>query len=409
MTPPRASTSVSAFMRKSLLLSSIVLAFALPVIPAANAAVVYRPGEGWNQEDEDSGAAEKSASEQLHKAQAFETAGDSRRAVGAYRTLLRQWPTSGVASECQFKIASLLDEAHQLDRAFDAYGKYISNYPQGAQFDKAVEGQFKIARAFLDGERRTVFGVKTFSSMERAQKMFEEIVKNAPFSKWAALSQFNIGQAQEKRGDNGAALAAYQLVVDKYGADEVAADALYQIGYIYLKESNKGSNDQGARIKARESFEDFLMRFPENEKAAQAKENLATLAGTDVHKTLGVAQFYERTGNFKAAAIYYNNIISTVPDSAEAGVAKQRMEKLKKTVGEDNLRAGPERAETGAKAKERRKLQSKVETASRPDYAGPPVSVVPDEVAPAQPKLRTTGDAEAGPLPPAPEPSLPSH
>ncbi|MEI6349964.1 MAG: outer membrane protein assembly factor BamD [Verrucomicrobiota bacterium] len=396
-------------MRKPLLLLSLVLALAAPAVPTASASLIYRAGEGWSAEDEDAGTAEKSASEQLHKAQAFETGGDAKKAVGAYRTLIRKWPTSGVASECQFKIAQLLEEGHELDRAFDAYGKYISTYPQGAQFDKAVESQYKIAVAFLNGEKRTVFGVKTFSSMERAQKMFEEIVKNAPFSKWAALSQFNIGQAQEKQGDDTAALAAYQIVVDKYNGEDVAADALYQTGYIYLKLTKKGSNDQGSRTKAREAFEDYLMRYPQSEKAAQVKENLATLSGTDVKQTLGVAQFYERTKNYKAAAIYYNAVISTAADSPEGEIAKKRLDGMKKSVGEDNLRAGPERAETGAKVKERRKLQSQVDTAARPDYAGPPAPVVPDEVAPAKPKLRTAGDADAGPLPPAPEPSLPSR
>ena len=396
-------------MRKYILLIPLALALSWAATPSAEAALIFRSGEGWNQEEEDAGAAEQSASEQLHKAQAFETSGDLKKAIGAYRTLVRKWPESGVAPEAQIKVASLDEAIHELDRAFDAYGKYVSTYPRGADFDKAVEAQFNIARAFLAGERRKLFGMKTFSSMERAQKMFEEIVKNAPFSKWAALSQFNIGQTHEKRGEFPEALAAYQLVVEKYSADDVAADALYQIGYIQLKLSNAGSNDKAARTKAKEAFEDFLMRYPQSEKAAQVKENLASLSGTDTKKTLGIAQFYERTKNYKAAVIYYNNVIKTSPDSAEAETAKKRIEGLKKSVGEDNLRAGPERAETGAKAQEHRRLQSKVETAARPDFAGPPAPVVPDEVAPEQPKLRTSGDAAAGPLPPATEHALPTR
>ena len=79
------------------------------------------------------------------------------------------------------------------ERAFKEYGKYISKFPNGKEFDAVVEHQFNIATSFLNGERRKLFGVKTFSSMERTQKMFEEIIKNAPYSKYAPLSQFNIG------------------------------------------------------------------------------------------------------------------------------------------------------------------------------------------------------------------------
>ena len=37
--------------------------------------------------------------------------------------------------------------------------------------------------------------MKTFPSMVRAQEIFENIVKAAPFSKWAPLAQFYAGQA----------------------------------------------------------------------------------------------------------------------------------------------------------------------------------------------------------------------
>ena len=82
-------------------------------------------------------------------------------------------------------------------------------------------------------------------------------------------------------------------------------------------------------------------------------------------------------------------------------------EELKEKFGEDALRSAPEKAETGAKAAVRRKLQAKVETSSRPDYYGPPVALppTPDEVAPGRPKLRTS---PIGPVPDV-EPPLPGQ
>ena len=76
-------------------------------------------------------------------------------------------------------------------------------------------------------------------------------------------------------------------------------------------------------------------------------------------------------------------------------------------VGEDALRSGPERTENGERAVLNRKLKAKVDTASRPDYAGPPVTV-PEE-APKKPKVRTA-PGDTGPVPvagPAVEPALP--
>lgn len=371
-----------------------------------DAAVVYRAGEGWTAENEEGDAVEKTAIAQLRKAETFESEGDAKRALSAYRGLVRKFPASSVAPKAQIKIGELSEKVGDYDFAFNAYGKYLSKYPRGEDFDKAVEGQFGIAKRFLEGERKRVFGMKTLPSMARAQEMFESIVKTAPFSRFAPLSQFNIGQALEKQGKTIEAIGAYQTVIVRYPSDPIAADAQYQIGYVHLKESRGGSADTAISNKAREAFEDFLARYPTSEKAQQAKENLSTLAGHQTRGSYDIARFYDKQKNYKAAVIYYNEVIKQQPGSSDSELAKKRIEELKNLVGEDALRAGPERTETGQRAQARRKLQAQVDTANRPDYLGPPVSV-PEEVAPEKPKLRTSPQ-DIGPVP-AVEPALPQQ
>ena len=391
-------------MRKLIAFFWLVLAiFTLPT-PPLHAAVVYRPGEGFHSEEEDSGALEKSASEQLHKAQALEAEGKLSKAIGAYKSLLSGFPGSGASPQAQFKIAELQEQIGEPERAFHSYSTYIAKYPKGKEFDAVVERQFVIAKAFLEGERRKLFGMKTFPSMEKAQKMFEEIVKNAPYSKQASLAQFNIGMALEKQGQPAEAIAAYQLAVDKYPNDEVAGDAQYQIGYVQMHLVENGSNDQSARVKARDAFEDFTVRYPQSEKLPQARENIAKLSGTGIKKNLEIARFYEKTKNLKAATIYYKEVIQSGKDAPEAAEARKAIERMKLNAGEDALRSGPETAETGSKAQAARKLRAQVDTASRPDFSGPPAPAAPEETAPPKPQLRTSVPAA-----PVPETSLPSQ
>jgi outer membrane protein assembly factor BamD len=136
------------------------------------------------------------------------------------------------------------------------------------------------------------------------------------------------------------------------------------------------------------------------------------LQGGVVKGSLDVAKFYDKTKQYRAAVIYYNEVIQQQPGTPDADYAKARIETLRAQVGEDALRAGPERSETGARAAARRKLQAKVDTASRPDYVGPPV-IVPEErvvqkapAPPGRPQLRTAPGAME-PVLPAVEPPLP--
>ena len=394
-------------MRKTFVIALLAAQLVAPL--PAPAAVTYRAGEGWSAEPPEGEAAAraKSAADQMLKSEEYERAGDTKKALDSYRYLLKKWPRTQVAPRAQLKIATLSEKTGDLNRAFDAYGQYISKYQHGDDFDLAVESQFRIARLFLDGRKQKMLGVLPITvAPSRAQEMFEQIVKNAPFSKIAPQAQFNIGRALEKQGKTPEAIAAYQAVLIKYPGDPVAADAQYQIGYIHFQDS-RSSADRSSANKAREAFDDFATKYPESEKIAQAKDNLKLLSGRESRGNLDIAKFYDKQKNYRAACIYYSDVLKLQPGTPDAETAQKRIDELKNLVGEDALRSAPERAETGKRASEHRRLQAKVDAASRPDYVGPPV-VVPDEVAPDKsPKLRTT-PGEIGPVP-AVEPPLPKQ
>jgi outer membrane protein assembly factor BamD len=394
-------------MRRTAAILAILAAGTFYTPVNIRAAVVYRQGEGWSTEapGDESSAVESTASAQMGKAEQLEKDGDTARAIGAYKGLVRKFPNSLTAPKAQLKTGELLEAAGSYEAAFDAYGKYISKYPRGDDFETAVAGQFRIAKLFLEGERKRVFGVKTFSSMERAQTMFEAVVKNAPFSKVAAQAQFYAAQAMERQGKDNEAVTAYGAVISRYPGDPVAADAQYQVGYIYFHQHQTGVNDPAVATKARESLEDFIARYPNSEKVPQAKENLAAISTGRTKGLLDIGKFYDKTKNYKAAVIYYNNTIKQDPTSDDAAYAKKRIAELSDLVGEDALKPAPSRAETGPRAAAHRRAQAQVDTASRPDFVGPPVAM-PEETPPPKPKLRTSPES-TGPMPQPVEPALP--
>lgn len=393
-------------MSKTLPVLALSLLALLTLAERSDAAVVYRSDEGWSVEGEDTQVA-GSAVEQMKQAERLEAEGKDSAAYRSYRALVKRYGGSFLAPKAQRKVGMLLEKHGDYDKAYEAYNFYLTKYPQGEDFDAVVESMFKIGKLFLEGEKRKIFGVPVMGSMARAQVMFEGIVKNAPFSKWAPLAQFNAGQALEKQGEFGKAIQAYQVCVAKYPGDPIADDALYQIGYVRMRESREGSYDRATAAKAREAFEDFIARYPDSEKVPQAKENLKSLETGAAKGTLDIAKFYDKTKHYKSAVIYYNDVIKTQPGTPDAEYARARIDALKEQYGEDALRAGPERTETGSRALERRKMQAKVATASRPDYVGPPVAVPKSkiETGPAKPKLRTSPGG-LGPVPPV-EPPLP--
>ena len=399
-------------MRKAALFSTLTIGACIAASPLNRAAIIYRSNEGWSVEGDAGNKVESSAAEQMRKAEAFEAEGNQKAALNTYRVLVKQFGLSALAPKAQRKIGVLLEKSGDPSKGFDAYSTYLEKYPRGEDFDPVVESMFRIAKLFLEGEKsKKLLGIPVGGSVDRAEEMFGAILKRAPYSRWAPVAQFNIGQANERQGKYPEAIAAYQAVVSRYPGDAIADDAQYQVGYVLLKEYRDGSYDRASAQKAREAFEDFVNRYPESEKVPQARENMAMLEGGSTKGSLDIARYYDKTKQYKAAVIYYNEVIKRQPDSPESGIAKARIEELKQKLGEDALRAGPERAETGTKAATRRRLQARVDTVSRPDYVGPPVkvAVAPEpsvSTAPGRPRLRTSPET-IGPVSPV-EPPLPS-
>src|SRR5262249_39776070 len=156
------------------------------------------------------------------------------------------------------------------------------------------EGQFRIGEMYLAGKKLKLLGIPYATSMDRAVEIFAGVVRTAPYGKYTARAQFDIGLAREKQGANDAALQAYQAVIDKFPNDPIAADALYQIGYVWFTSSKGGTKDIAATNNARLAFQDFLFRYPNSEKAAQARSNLQLLEHKSTSSSFEVARFYDK-------------------------------------------------------------------------------------------------------------------
>jgi outer membrane protein assembly factor BamD len=393
-------------MKKTLRFVLPLTAFALFLFPERSPApIIYREGEGFLPGELEDIEIKKNAEEQFNLAERYAQAGDYKHAGASYRLVVRRFPRSELAAAAQMKSGDMYERQGDLDRAFNEYQNLVEKYPRSPDFERALEAQYEIGKAYLDGKRVRLYGVPTLPSMARASEMFAKIIRNAPYSRIAPLAQFGVGQALEKTGSIQAAVSAYRQVGSRYPNSDVADDAMYQIGYVYMQASRETGYDETAAVRAQEAFEDFLLKYPNSEKVVQAQDNLKTLQGRKSADAYNIARFYDKQKNLKAAYVYYNEVLQQQPNSVEADRAKQRMGQIRSKLGDDALKIGT----TGVAAAGPQKLQAQVDTPSRPDFVGPPApapspSPKADQVPPEQRPLRTPAEG-AAPV----EPALPSQ
>ena len=205
--------------------------------------------------------------EQLAAADALAESGDTEKAITTYRYVANHYPRSDEAPKAQFKLAKQLKNKGDFSGAFKEYQALLKKYPQTPNFEESVSEQIDIANAYLKGLKVKFFGIPLVSSMEKAEEMYMSILQVSPYSKYAPITQFNLGLSMEKQGKTKEAIDAYQKVLDKYPNSPACSSASYQIGYVYQRLGMTGkSQDLSALKSAQDNYQDFLLQYPNSEK-----------------------------------------------------------------------------------------------------------------------------------------------
>src|SRR3989440_8635260 len=357
-------------MKIRVLPALFTLALSLFLVQSSDAAVVFRPGEKAKYVAPGEEELNGNASELFEIGQKAEKEGNPKRAIRAYRQLVRKYPRDALAAGAAFRGAVLYEQVHEYLEAAGTYRLVVINYPTSPHFNESIEGQFRVGEMYLAGKKLKLLGIPLATSMDRAVEIFAAVIRTAPFGKYTARAQFDIGLAREKQGLNDAALQAYQAVVDKFPSDPIAADAQYQIGYIWFTASRAGTKDLAAMNNARTAFQDFLFRYPNSEKAAQARANLQLLEHKATSSSYDVARYYDKQRSYRAAVIYYNEVILQQPGSAESEKAKKRIDQLRAKLGDKVLQPLQEK-EAEKKEAEKKKSAEQEKTKSAAESAPP--------------------------------------
>src|SRR3954470_4500607 len=378
------------------------------IVFKANKAEYVPPGE-----EEING----NAAEIYQTAQSAEMENNLKRAINTYKILVKRHPKDALAPTALFRAAQLQEQTQQYTPAAESYLQLVERYASNPHFDEAIEGQFRVGEIYLNGKKLKLLGIPIASALDRAVTIFANVVRTAPYGRYTARAQFNIGMAREKQGANDAAIQAYQAVVDKFPNEPLAVDAQYQIGYIWFTSSELGTNAAAAANNAKTAFQDFLFHYPKSEKAAQARKDLDILEHKQTNNSFKVAKFYDKQKYYRAAVIYYNEVIRQQPGSEESNKAKKRIDQLRAKLGDAALQPAIPVSETAKKKPEPRGARTAGSGSAKPGAPNneaplppsdgesslpPPASLAPDtttapEPLPPLPGTSTSADPSGAP------------
>jgi len=274
-------------------------------------------------------AVKDSPQEQLEWAMSLYMEKNYDGAIREFRKLIRYYPNSPQACEAQYFIGRAYEEIGKFYEAFKAYQKVIDVYPYTQKVEEVIEREYRIGDLYFTGHKENFLGVSLVSPLERALEIFEKVVDNAPYGKYAAVSQYKIGLILGKLGRYEEAKQAFLKLEKNYPDSEFAKEAKYQIGLLGYKISPKSSYTQEETDASIKEVEEFLKTNPDSSLKEEAQKILDDLRNKKGESLFKIAQFYERQKKFDSAVLYYEEIVNNYSDTEWAPKALERISILK--------------------------------------------------------------------------------
>ena len=180
------------------------------------------------------------------------------------------------------------------------------------------------AKANYDSAEKA-FSAKRFNE---ATKFFEHVKNKFPYSKFAVLSELRLADAHFAREKWLEAADAYRIFVRIHPRHESVPYATFRVALAHSNAIEEDSawlpmvaareKDQSAARDAVRAFDEFLTRFPTDERAKEAHERRtkarAHLAEADIY----AAAFYAQRERWQGALWRYERVASEFADTPKA-------------------------------------------------------------------------------------------
>ncbi len=247
---------------------------------------------------------------------------------GKAKSLLRRWLKANPDDERYYEAVFLLGESYFESRDFwKALQQYVqvAENASGELFDLANQRCVEVARAFLSGQKRIVWGVLRLPAYDEGIDTLDRVWERVPGSRLGELALKLKADYYFSHGD-------MDLAQDEYAnlAQQYPAGRYHQLAMLRTAEAAEAAFpgikfDDLPLIEAEQRYQQVSAAYPTYAEREQIPQRLEGIRQQRAEKDLDIGRWYERTRQPSAAEFYYRQILKDWPDTLAAAEARTRL------------------------------------------------------------------------------------
>jgi len=227
-------------------------------------------------------------------------------------------------------------------KAFFYLDELMDEYPESSLFYRALERQYQIADQYLNGYKRRLLYLPILGAEEEGVEMMYRIQQRSPGSPLAEKALLRTADYYYSNGDFDLAADAYAAYIRSYPRSDILPRIRLRQAFSNLAQFRGLRFDATPVIDARIQLVAMIDDYPQVAQQENIPEILQRIDETFARKLFGVADFYSRTHEPRAAVYTYRFLANTYPQSPEAAKAKLALAQMPQwALDQSEPAAGP--------------------------------------------------------------------
>ena len=160
---------------------------------------------------------------------------------------------------------------------------------------------------------------------EDAAKLFDEVERQHPYSAWARRAQLMSAFSYYVAKKYTEAVSSAQRFLTIHPGNEDAPYAHYLIAMSYYEQIQDVTRDQRITQQAADAFGELIRRYPDTRYATDARLKIDLINDHLAGKEMEIGRYYQRSGNWIAAATRFRAVVEKYHTTAHAPEALHRL------------------------------------------------------------------------------------
>lgn len=287
----------------------------------------WEKNDGWNSL---SAAQQGKYIADATKLKELVSSGQSKKAEKAINQLKKDFPQVCGEDFDEFMKAEILYSKVSFVKASRAYDTFLDKYPASPFYDAAMERQFEIGTAFLNGMKKTVLFVFRIKGYEEGVKIMDKLSDRAGASPIGLKAALAVAESYERRGKFVDAYYKWSEISSRWPVGEIGNRALLGMARCEHAAYQGPKYDSSNLASAKSYYETYEQRYPEDANKYYIADKIHQIEEQLAYKQFCIGDYYRSSDNTTAASMYYQAVIADWANTTSVTRAKAQMDLMEK-------------------------------------------------------------------------------